>query len=558
MFERLGKSIDKFELAVSDSEYEAIAYRAEIGKSIENRDYETLTKLISQYHRYNDVKRPIHKQYRTAMEAMAWYVRDLDYASCFHLMEQALACTLDQNWRQMLKAGQRLCNQEIKIILAITYCQWKLGDTGGLAQQMELLGRYILYHYTDAEEQVKVYPHCAWLLGQLYLEQGRVEDAYAVCRKGRESLTENGSLSPLWEILELEDVCLEKLGKREELLRCRKVREAVAFLYETAGARPQWDALAALMNSSFQGEFVITNELVRDLREAKGLSQEQLCDHICSQETLSRIEQGKRSPNKKKLYQLLKRMGMERENYYGFIEADDYELYEKVREYKRCIPKGRPEEAKKLLTEIENGVDMAKTANKQFIEMRHFFDKAQQGTISHEESNHELRRLLYLTMPPVDSGRLVYRVPFRTEYSICNKMAGNLRSDGKLQEAIQIYEQLMDCYEKSKVSMRYHAVSGLTLYTNYSGCLEENNELERAERIGREGLCHFLECGRGDVAGHLLANMSLIYEKRGLFDIAEKFFRYGYYIAEFYGRNRAVGILREAYREKFHKEFDGL
>ncbi len=35
LFERLGKSIDKLELAVSGSEYDAIAYRIEIERSIE-------------------------------------------------------------------------------------------------------------------------------------------------------------------------------------------------------------------------------------------------------------------------------------------------------------------------------------------------------------------------------------------------------------------------------------------------------------------------------------------------------------------------------------------
>ena len=84
----------------------------------------------------------------------------------------------------------------------------------GLSGQMEQLDRYILRCYTDAEEQVKVYPHCAWLLGQLYLEQDRVEEAYITCKKGKASLVENGSLSPLWEILELEETCLVKWADR--------------------------------------------------------------------------------------------------------------------------------------------------------------------------------------------------------------------------------------------------------------------------------------------------------------------------------------------------------
>lgn len=161
LFERLGKSIDKLELAVSCSEYDAIAYRDAIVHSIAEWDYSQLKRQIAEYHAYIDQKRPIHRQYMTALRAMSYYVKDQDYASCLCVMEQALSCTLSGDWLQQLQSGQRLCSQEIWIILAITYCRWKCGDTDGLSGQMEQLDRYILRCYTDAEEQVKVYPHSA-------------------------------------------------------------------------------------------------------------------------------------------------------------------------------------------------------------------------------------------------------------------------------------------------------------------------------------------------------------------------------------------------------------
>lgn len=555
LFERLGKSIDKLELAVSGGEYESISYRIKIERSIETWDDKALTKLLAQYFKYNSEKSPIHRQYKMAMEAMACYVRGRDYTSCMHLMEQALAVTQHRDWRQMVRLGY-FCNQEIRIILAIIYCQWKLGETDGLIERLEQLGSCILHHYTDTEEQVKVYPYCAWLLGQLYLEQNEPEEAYSVCKKGKKSLIENGSLSPLWEILELEADCLERMGRCAELSQCRKYQEAVLFIYEAADTKFESNMMAAFMKSSFQGEFVITNELVRDLREAQGISQEVLCADVCTQETLSRIEQGKRNPNKKKLYKLLKKMGMDRENYYGFIHADSYELYEKVRQYNRSIPKGRWEEAMKLLNEIEKGIDMTIPVNQQFIGMGHVAQKTVAKQLSLDQANQELLKLLHLTMPPLTKDVMIYRVPFRTEYAICNKIAINLRYAGKVEEAIRIYEQLMYYYKKSGVSMRYHAVPGLTLYINYIGVLEENNKLEKARAIGLEGLEHGLECCRGDISGDILANLSLVYGKQGLPNIEERHLRYGCYLDKLYGRNKVCCILQKAYRERFHKDID--
>lgn len=556
LFGRLGKSIDKLELAVSSSEYEFIAYRVEIGRSIARQNYGLLVKQMTEYQAYIDKKRPIHRQYMAALHAMAWYVKEQNYALCLRGMEQALACTLQGDWWRKVMSGQRLCSQEIWLILAITYCQWKLGDTDGLSGQLEQLGANILRHYTDAEEQVKVYPHCAWLLGQLYLEQGRVAEAYSTCIKGKKSLTENGSLSPMWEMLELEEVCLEKMDRQEELRQCRTYQEAVAFLYEAAGARLESDMMVAFMRSSYQGEFVITNELLRDLREARGFSQEELCEDICAQETLSRIERGKRSPNKKKLYQLLKRMGMDRENYYGFIEADDYELYEKVRWLNRYFPRDCDDEVMKLLDEIEQGLDMTKIVNRQFVESRRVSERVRRGELSLKQASRQLWELLCLTMPPAESGRLIYRMPSRTEHLLYNMIAVNLRNDGRVEEALCILGGLMQCYKRSKVLMQYHAVPGLTLYINYTGFLEVNNELGRAEEIGKEGLNHCLACCRGDIAGDILANMSVVYGKEGLPEVEEKYLRYGYCFVHLYNRGYISDVLVEAYHEKFHRALE--
>ncbi len=556
LFERLGKSIDKLELAVSGEEYAAISYRAEIEHSIAEWDHERLTELIAGYDTYNDNKRSIHKQYKAALWAMACYMKKQDHASCLCGMEQALACTLRNDWRRALGAGQRLCNQEIRLIMVIAYCLWELGDISGLSGHLEQLCSYILHHYTDTEEQVKVYPHCAWLLGQLYLRQDRVEEAYIICQKGKRSLVENGSLSPLWEILALEETCLEKMGRHSELKQCKKYQEALVFLYDAAGVHMESNMMAAFMRSSFQGEFVITNELIRDLREAGGLSQEKLCADICAQETLSRIEKGKRSPNKKNLYQMLKRMGMEREKYYGYIEADDYELYEKVREYNRSFPKDRWEKAMKLLDEIEAKLDMTKSVNRQFIGTGRISAQTEGGELTREQANEQLWELLHLTMPPADSGTMIYRVPFRMEYTIWNHMAINFRKDGKVKEAIAIYEALMQSYQKSKVLMQHHAVPGLTLYLNYAGFLEVADDLEKAKEVGREGLRHSLVCCRGDMAGDILANLSLVYGKQGLPDVEEMYLRYGYHLLCLFARDKVTAILQKAYWDKFYRNIN--
>ena len=68
-----------------------------------------------------------------------------------------------------------------------------------------------------------------------------------------------------------------------------------------------------------QKELLVSKELLKELRLSQGLSQAQLSDGICSWETLSRIERGRSKPNRKNLYQMFQKMGLERERYYGYI-----------------------------------------------------------------------------------------------------------------------------------------------------------------------------------------------------------------------------------------------
>lgn len=116
LFERLGKSIDKLELAISKLEYESIAYRIAIEHSIQNWDYQSLQKLIANYPVYNDKKRPIRKQYMIVLETVLCFIKEQDYRSCLQGMEQALVCTLNKDWKQEIWNRQCLCNQEIRII----------------------------------------------------------------------------------------------------------------------------------------------------------------------------------------------------------------------------------------------------------------------------------------------------------------------------------------------------------------------------------------------------------------------------------------------------------
>lgn len=550
IFQRLGKSIDKIEWIVTQEEYRLLYLRDEIVEALQKQKYETVEKLLEKYQWYTDEK-PLHMQYRLMVLAVMEYSNQKE-AECISLLVQAIKITFS-DWKEIEESNAYLCRQELQVLLMLAYILSKTEDKHMAMKILLWVKHYIEHRVADEEEKVKIYPHCELLLGMAYYDRREFTKAHQECVKGKECLIKNGSLVFMYELLQLEAACKGALEKEEEESECEHYLEAINFLYRIANRIPNRDILIQLMASSVQSECIISNEMVKELREAKGMTQEALSEDICTQETLSRIESGKRSPNKKNLYKLMRKMGIEREKYYAFIASEDYRLYEKVRLYKKCVSKGERENAHKLLDEIESHLDMSITVNQQFIETGRIREQVWEHTIDYEQAIEQLKEQLYLTMPPIPSKEIVYRVPYRQEFAILNSMALYYKRNGYIQETINIYRQIKRSYDQSKIYMQYHAIPGFLLYINYTGMLEVNNELELAEEIGLEGIRHALRCYRGDVVGQILANLSCVYEKQNLPEIAEEHLRNGYFIVSLYEREQNRITFKEVYEKKYLK-----
>lgn len=63
LFERLGKSLDKFELVISEEEFQALLLREKIEDMLRQKNWKEAAELLEQYKRIVDLKRPLQKQY---------------------------------------------------------------------------------------------------------------------------------------------------------------------------------------------------------------------------------------------------------------------------------------------------------------------------------------------------------------------------------------------------------------------------------------------------------------------------------------------------------------
>jgi len=230
-------------------------------------------------------------------------------------------------------------------------------------------------------------------------------------------------------------------GKKAELHHdyIRKVRFAV----EKKQYQPE------LFETGDYKVIISENELIRDIRKERGLSQEQLSENICARETVSNMEHG-RKPNRKMWKCLMKKLGELQYTYYGYVVATDFFTYELVEQYQIATKNDR-ENAKKLLKEIKKRLDTTLLVNRQFLEASELIDKLHTGKLSPAETMAGLERVLRYTMPEYDGN--LYRIPHCEEVKILETVCFCLRKVGRAEAAVILEQELQNKNRKKlKVS----------------------------------------------------------------------------------------------------------
>lgn len=243
------------------------------------------------------------------------------------------------------------------------------------------------------------------LLRQLRKQQGLTQEELGkgIISKPELSRVENGLREP--DILVL-DALFKRLGASLEYFELVVTNREYEKLKET--------------NHELLTKTVVTAEsdLIKDIRKARGWSQERLSENICARETVSNIENG-RPPKQKMLEDLLEKLGEPRQRYFGYVESEKYEIYPLVKSYQEMLGADK-ESAAGLLRHIKKKLDKNFPVNLQFIESSEIMEKAMNGLLKPEEELAALEECLRYTMPEYDGN--IYRIPHRQEVIILKEI----------------------------------------------------------------------------------------------------------------------------------------
>lgn len=260
------------------------------------------------------------------------------------------------------------------------------------------------------------------------------------------------------------------------------VSKSVMSRIENGQVEPEISALNALFNRLGKSlepfEIVVTNKeyarlkqessslvietivvaegtLYKDIRESRGLSQEQFSSDIYARETISNIENG-RIPRRKKVYALMDKQGVKLEKIYGYVIAPEYEVYELVEQFYKSL-EFDVEESILLRKEIQSRIDETLLLNRQFLESTELLIKWEKEELTSGEVLAGLERCLRYTMPDYDGK--IYRIPFRQEVIILQAIVKHMRF---LQRTNAAEELAVELEEKVRKKLKIsHNVTAL-------------------------------------------------------------------------------------------------
>lgn len=516
-FGRLGKSTERLEYVLTAEAYELYELQYLIQKYVIYRKLEEAEKLLQVYKNKKMADKPLHLQYIWQMRALIAWIQKQKTEKIIQYLELAIKQTMPLE--NVSLKNTALSADEIRLLLF----RWEVCIGTRWERPLEELTdilTYISVKEMVEVEKVKVYPYVVLVLGKVWDWEQQKDILMFHTKEALSVLKNTGKLLYMSEILEQYIGLLESSKEKKELVeQLRTERITLLSIENEYGIHFEKIRLFQHMNRRFELDY----ELIHRTRLAKKISQEKLCEDICTQEELSRIESGKRKPRDKNLYQMMERMKRKGRRIETIIMTDNYEVLELKRQYFMKIMKFEINEAKELLNRIEERIELSIPENKQFLLCENIKLKSINKELEIQECIEQLWKILNMTLDVQDEK--MQELSFTAEeHCILNEISANYFEKGEKERAIQIWKMQIENMEKSMVNPVFHILEWDLAMGNLAIAYEETGRVSEARKVSKEKIRMSLEAGKGNSIGRSLITIASALEKENNEECADNFF----------------------------------
>jgi len=307
---------------------------------------------------------------------------------------------------------------------------------------------------------------------------------------------------------------------------------------------------------------LLIGEVIRQRRQALGVSQRDLCEGLCQQATLSRLENGLQTPSRALINALLERLGLPGDRFYALLPPQEEQL-EALRQeliacnirFKAALEKDRPpvyRKAMEVIAAMEGISDPEDTLIRQTIlRSRAILGKADGTPYSFREKEEMLLAAIRLTVPRFTLEKQPDFLYSMDDIRILNQIALNYSKNDRREEALSIYDQLLR-YIQSHCSQMSQAAGPLSMVAcNYAGVLRLCERFQEALEIGKLGRTACVQYGHYENLGALTHTMAECYHFLGNDKKSLSLFYQAYHLYKVVDNQKGVELLQADAREYF-------
>lgn len=536
LMQRLGLSPDKFSTVLTEEEYYYFDWKQRLASAQIEQDWEKVSLLLEEDEaKDRSCNQVLQEQFYLLMQGVVQERLLRDREKSLSLIKQAVRQTVPE-FPDKLDSNLLLSVQEISAMLI---WQGEQADEEMSVSVLRFLETYTLTHYREEQEAVKLYPKVAARYLPILLNREKYYGCLTIGEKALAMMISTGYASSMETVLENYVKAAEASGLAESVHKKRVQLGAWKELMRELGHAESGLDDELYMMDVWQ-EVELLDERISRARQQQGYSQEALSEDICTPETLSRIETGKRAPNQRTYKALAKKLSLQEEYYYSEIETDDFSVLDKKAQVDKLIMNWEFEKAEVAVNELKETIDLSCGCNRQYIEEMLCIIGLELGRIDKEEMFSLLKNILAVTIENMPEETDVQKWPetfwkrsFTTvEVSVMIQIADVLTNMKLIEQAAFLMEKVMTGYLQSRVKPEFHFRTIILIVARLSSYYGVLAKYEKALQYAEEGIRLSLVSGTRKLLPFFVNNRGAVAECLGNKKAGLYYYKQAFYSAE--------------------------
>ena len=527
LIQRLGKSSDQLTTMISCQEYAYFEWKRKVQEALRKKKISLAQELLQKKESLDGC---VHS---VLQEQFYRYIQGILMGTSADIsdLEKAIRLTHPE-FSGKIEEEDLFSIQELNLLLFYAKCKIQKEVEQG-RELLEALLPYIQEHITDIQAKNQIFPRAVCLYCRYVTGEANAQKRYLLCREAFENSRKDQRFEYTVELLgymRKDAICLGKEFEAVSYQVWKKILEAMYQEYGVEIPQAEWGIEIP------QNLFLIP-EILLSARVEQGASQDVISEGICTPETYSRIETGKRSPSLKNLEALKSRLKIRSGYYMGEVWTEDFAVLELVQELRAAVSASNLKAWEMCQQRLEEKLDLSKKINREYQEGYRSCREYQKGKFLEDEWIRRHRKTLsYTRKEPMEQRMFCEErahVFTNTETILLQQIALAEKIRGEKEKAVEIWELLLKDYGRSRIRMENHFKEVMLIWSNLANTLPDVGKTKEGIALADQGIRMVLEKGQGPL-NMLFANRIYAMKEAGQ-DVRKEQFEQAYALSEMFG-----------------------